>query len=274
MIAMDRTRRAWRIALRLTALNLRAQMEYRVEFLLNVAVGAIWQISVILFATVLLTRFPGMGGWSSGEVLLLAGMRLLSHGLQVLFFSRVTWVYYATYSGQLEAFLLRPMPVYRQVQLQYFPTNAIGDLAVAVTLFAGAVWRVDVDWTPVLAGYLVAALVGGMLMEAAVMTVLSAIGLHAPTTQYWTVWVEEVLATLGSYPLSILPKLVGNLLTFALPLAFVSYFPAAVITGHQDTLGVPALLAAAAPLVGLLAFVASHRLWKVSLRHYKGIASR
>jgi len=271
---VERARRAWRIALRLTALNLRAQLEYRVEFLLNVAVGAIWQISVILFATVLLTRFPGMGGWSSGEVLLLASMRLLSHGLQVLFFSRVTWVYYATYSGQLEAFLLRPMPVFRQVQLQFFPTNAIGDLAVAATLFIGAVWRVDVDWTLARASYLAAAVVGGMFMEAAMMTVLSAVGLHATGTQYWTHWVEEVLATLGSYPLNILPKLVGGILTFVLPLAFVAYFPAAVITGHQDTLGVPVWLAVSAPLVGLLAFVASHRLWQFSLRHYKGIASR
>jgi ABC-2 type transport system permease protein len=266
--------RAWRIVWRLTALNLRAQMEYRVEFLLNVAVGAIWQISVILFATVLLTRFPGMGGWSSGEVLLLASMRLLSHGLQVLFFSRVTWVYYATYSGQLEAFLLRPMPVYRQVQLQFFPTNAIGDLAVAATLFTGAVWRSGIDWTPARAGYLAAAVVGGMLMEAAMMTVLSAAGLHAPTTQYWTQWVEEILATVGSYPLSILPKLVGGLLTFFLPLAFVAYFPAAVLTGHLDTVGVPAWLAVSAPLLGLLSFVAAHRLWRFSLRHYKGIASR
>lgn len=274
MNRVARARRAWRIALRLTALNLRAQLEYRVEFLLNVAVGAVWQISVILFATVLLTRFPGLGGWSSGEVLLLAGMRLLSHGLQVLFFSRVTWVYFATHSGQLEAFLLRPMPVYRQVQLRTFPTNALGDLAVAVTLFAGAVTRAGVDWTPARAGYLAAAVVGGTLMEAAMMTVLSAIGMHAPTTQYWTHWVEEVQATLGSYPLSILPKLVGGVLTFVLPLAFVAYLPAAVITGHLDTVGVPAWLAVSAPLVGLLAFVASHRLWLFSLRHYKGIASR
>ena len=52
-----------RIAWRVTRLNFRAQLEYRTEFLLMIAIGAIWQVSVIVFATVLLTRFTGMGGW-------------------------------------------------------------------------------------------------------------------------------------------------------------------------------------------------------------------
>jgi ABC-2 type transport system permease protein len=264
---------AWRIALRLTALNIRAQLEYRGEFLLGVAIGAVWQISVIVFASVLLTRFPGMGGWASGEVLLIASMRLLSHGLQVLIFGRLTWMPMFMYGGLIDAYLLRPMPVYRQVQLAFFPPNAIGDLGVAVMLFAGAISRVDVAWTPGRIGYLVAAVIGGTLMEAAIFTTLASVSLHAPATLYWSVWLEDLLATFGNYPLSILPRLVGGVLTFLLPIAFIAYFPAAVITGHQNTVGVPAMLAAAAPLIGLVAFVASRRLFLVSLRHYKGMGS-
>ena len=52
---------AVRIAWRVTRLNVRAQLEYRTEFLLMIAIGAIWQVSVIVFATVLLTRCTGIG---------------------------------------------------------------------------------------------------------------------------------------------------------------------------------------------------------------------
>jgi ABC-2 type transport system permease protein len=228
---------------------------------------------VIVFATVLLGQFPGMSGWSSGEVLLIASMRLLSHGLYVLIFGRITWTTFFVQSGLIEVFHMRPMPVFRQVQLAYFPPNAIGDLGVAITLFAGALVRVDVDWTPARAGYLIAAVVGGMLMEASIFTVLGSVSIHAPTGLYWSTWLEDLLATVGNYPLAILPRFAADLLTFVLPLAFIAYFPAAVITGHQDSLGVPGLLAAAAPLIGLASFVASRQVWLFSLRRYKGVST-
>lgn len=264
---------AWRIAWRITVLNVRARLEYRAEFLLMAAVGAAWQISVLVFATVLLVRFPGMGGWATSEVLLMASMRLLSHGLFVLFLGRVSWLHILVQMGQIDAYLLRPMPVYRQVQLAFFNTNAVGDLAVAVSLFAGALWVVDLDWTPARIAYLAVALAGGVLMEGAIATAVSSAALHAPATSYWSLWLDELMTAFGNYPLHILPGLVRDALTFVLPLAFVAYLPAAVLTGHLDTLAVPGWLAIGAPLVGLVAYVASRKLWAVSLRHYKGMGS-
>ena len=67
-------------------------MEYRTEFLLNIAIGAIWQMSVIVFATVLLARFTGMGGWDSSDVLLIPAIRMLAHGLFVLLLGRVHFI--------------------------------------------------------------------------------------------------------------------------------------------------------------------------------------
>ncbi|MEV2198240.1 hypothetical protein AB0I02_45780 [Streptomyces phaeochromogenes] len=40
------------------------------------------------------------------------------------------------------------------------------------------------------------------------------------------------------------------LLTFGLPLAFVAYFPAGVITRHGSTLSVPVWLTELSPLIG------------------------
>ncbi len=114
---------------RITRLNFRAQLEYRFEFLLMIAIGAIWQVSVIVFATVLLaTRFTGMGGWGEpglgaadrGDAD--AGARSVRalpgpvHGLAR-----------HIQEGVIDTYLVRPMPVHRQLQLSVFPTNAIGD---------------------------------------------------------------------------------------------------------------------------------------------------
>ncbi|MEU6260914.1 ABC-2 family transporter protein [Streptomyces sp. NPDC047043] len=264
---LNAVRTAWRI----TRLNFRSQLEYRTEFLLMVAIGAIWQVSVIVFATVLLSRFSGMGGWDSSDVLLIPAMRMLAHGLFVLFLGRMHGIGRFIQEGQIDIYLLRPMPVHRQVQLQYFPTNAIGDLTVAVGLMAGALSRSQLDWTAGRITYLITCLIGGMLLEAALFTAVACASLRFPAAGYWGRWLEELLGTFGSYPLNVLPRAVGGFLTFGLPLAFVAYFPAAVLTGHGHDTGVPYWLAAFSPLLGALAYLGARLLWRWSLKHYTGV---
>ncbi|MEU2776044.1 ABC-2 family transporter protein [Streptomyces sp. NPDC007162] len=262
---------AVRIAWRITRLNFRAQLEYRTEFLMMIAIGAVWQVSVIVFATVLLTRFTGMGGWDSSDVLLIPATRMLAHGLFVLLLGRVHGVGRYIQEGRIDAYLLRPLPVHRQVQLEYFPTNAIGDLTVAVGLMVGALGRSHLDWTAGRISYLIAAVLGGMLLEAALFTVVAGASLRYPAADYWSRWLEELLGTFGSYPLNVLPRAVGGLLTYGLPLAFVAYLPVAVLTGHGHSTVVPYWLAAGSPLVGLLLYLASRGLWRWALDHYTGV---
>ncbi|MEV6168749.1 ABC-2 family transporter protein [Streptomyces sp. NPDC051954] len=260
-----------RITWRITLLNIRAAMEYRTEFLLNIAVGAIWQVSVIVFATVLLARFTGMGGWDSSDVLLIPAIRMLAHGLFVLVLGRLPFIGRQIQEGMLDVYLVRPMPVHRQVQLAYFPTNAIGDLTIAAGLMVGALSRSDLDWTSGRISYLVAAVLGGMLLEAALFTVVACASLRFPAADYWGRWLEELLGTFGSYPLNVLPKAVGGFLTYGLPLAFVAFFPAAVLTGHGHDTGAPYWLAAVSPLLGVLAYAGARLLWRWALRHYTGV---
>lgn len=261
----------WRLSLRIVGLGLRAKAEYRAEFVLMVLIGAVWQVSLIVFVSVVLVRFPGLGGWSTGDVLLVASGRLLSHGLFVAVFGSIGITSVIVQEGRIEGFQLRPVPVYRQVMLYEVPTNAIGDLLVATGLFAGALARVGLVWTFGRICYLAAMITGGMFLEAAIMTVVSAGALHLPTAVYWRTWLEEFLATFGNYPLSILPRLVGNTLTFVLPIAFIAYLPAAVLTGHATSTGLPLWLLDGSPAAGLLAYLGSRWLWAWSLRHYQGI---
>jgi len=262
---------AWSVAWQITALNFRAQLEYRVEFLIRIAFGVVWQLSIIVFAAVLLSKFSGMGGWTSSQILLLVATRMLCNGLYVLYCGSVFSLSFYVQQGLIDGYLLRPMPVFRQVQLVAFQTNGIGDLLVGIGLFVGAIARDPVDWTPGRVAYLAAGVIGGTLLITAVFTAVSAAALHFPASWYWSLWIAEVSATFGSYPLSILPRAVGELLTWVLPIAFIAYLPVGVLTGHGSTLGVPVAVAAGAPLAALAMYVGSRLLWNWSLRHYTGV---
>ncbi|MFK0111590.1 ABC transporter permease [Streptomyces sp. NPDC091217] len=262
-----------RIVSKVTSLNLRARLEYRAEFLISVLTGAIWQTSTLVFATVLLVRFPGVGGWSAPQVLLLASMRLTSHGLFVLLFGRVLSLSLITQEGWIETFLLRPIPVHRQVQLSSFSVNAIGDLLVSATLLTLAVYRFDLPWTPFRIGMMLAGLAGGCLVEAAIHTAISAAAFRYASTAHWNYWVEEITAIFGNYPLRILPGALEWLLTYILPLGFIAYIPAAVVTGNSGDVMAPHFLVTLFPLVGLMALIGARVLWNLSLRNYQGVSA-
>ncbi|MEU4160906.1 ABC-2 family transporter protein [Actinoplanes sp. NPDC026670] len=274
-VALARLRRRRFHALRLTwcvtKVNFRASLEYRGDFLLAIVSGIIWQASVLVLATVLVNRFPNLAGWTKGEILLVAALRLLSHGLYVAGFASLAALPRIVQEGKVETFMLRPLSVYRQVLFDKLFLNAIGDLAVAVTLFTIAVPEMDVDWTAQHVGYLILAVAGGVFLEASLHTVIACFALRSISTIPWSQWIDELLATFGSYPLKIFPLNVQVLFTFVIPIAFIGYVPAAQIAGKTADLPFPPWLALAAPFVGILAFTAARLLFAAGLRKYTGV---
>jgi ABC-2 type transport system permease protein len=261
----------WRTALRITAISFRARTQYRGDFITALAMGLAWQTSVFVFATVILTRFPGLGGWTSGGVLLIVAIRMLSHGGMVLVFNSLIMIPYMVQQGALDGYLIRPMPVYRQVLLYTFPLNALGDSFSALLLFAFAITRVHLAWTPLMALYLVAAVIGGVLLEAAIQTSVSILAFRFTIPIAVFMWFDRMIATFGNYPFSILPLAARAFLTYLLPVAFVAYLPAAVLTGRVASAGVPEWLAYASPAAGPLLYILARYAWYRALRHYESV---
>jgi len=258
-----------RVVGKVTALNFRARMEYRGDFVISVLFGIIWQTSTLMFASVLLTRFKGgLGSFPSSGVLLIIGMRLLSHGLYVLIFSNLAWLPRLVDEGRMDGYFLRPLPVFTQLLLSQFNVNAIGDIAVGATSLGVAISLVQVHWTLGAGAYVAAAVAGGLLIEAALQLMLSCLLLRSPGSRVLGSWVDELMSTFGNYPLSILPRVVQGLFTFALPLAFVAYFPVEVVLGIAPEHGAMSVIVHWSPVAGLLLFMLARRVWAHSLRHY------
>ena len=264
-----RARHTARIVRKVSALNFRAQMEYRGNFIASIMFGILWQTSTLMFASVLLTRFKGgLGGFPSAGVLLIIGMRLVAHGLYVLCFYNLAWLPLLVDEGRMDGYFLRPLPVFMQLLLSQFSVNAIGDLFVGLSTLGVALVLIHLHWTLWIALYVVAAVIGGALVEGAVQLMLSCLLLRSPASRVLGTWVDELMSTFGNYPLSILPRTVQGLFTFALPLAFVAFFPVEVILGIGDKHGAMSVLAHWSPAVGFVLFLCARRVWSYSLRHY------
>jgi ABC-2 type transport system permease protein len=269
----DRTslREQWALYHRINKLNLKAQAAYRGEFILGLTFGVVWQGSMVLFAGVLLLRFPGLGGWKQGDVLLIASMRLVSHSLYIGVFANIAYLSLFVQEGRMDGFLLRPMPVYRQVLLTQFRVNSFGDLLAGAGIFTLALLRLDIAWTPLKALYVIGGVLGGTMVEAGIQTLLAIPALRFTGLFTWTSWVDQMISTFGNYPLNVLPSPAKDALSFVFPVAFIAYLPAAMVTGHTASTGLPLWLTAASPAIGLAFFLAAKAAWYRSLRWYSSI---
>jgi len=255
----------------LWTMSFRAAMQYRANFVMLVVMGLIYQGTGFAFIWVVLGRFPSLGGWTLGEVAFLYGLRLVMHALSMLGSGHGRVLGYQIQRGEFDRYLLRPLPPLMQIMSQGVQVNAFGDLLGGLLLFGAAITLVGIDWSPQTLAYLVLALIGGALLEIALVLLIGALALRVVDTGTLLFLHDTFFSSFGNYPLTIFGPALRWLLTFALPLAFMAYFPAVVLLRRTGELSVPPTLAYGAPLIGALWFALAVAVFQRALRQYQSV---
>ena len=100
------------------------------------------------------------------------------------------------------------------------------------------------------------------------------------TIQFWTQEAAEVASAftyggnaLTQYPLVVYPREVVKALTYGIPLAFVSWYPALHVLGRPDPFGTPSWFAYAPPVAAAVVGLAATLAWRAGVRHYRSTGS-
>ena len=171
--------------------------------------------------------------------------------------------------GEFDRFLVRPVRPLLQVLTRSVPLSAFGDLLGGVALIVAALRLLDVSWTARAVVYLLLALFGGALIQLALRLLLASFSFRALSVNGVMGIVDDLFNNFGTYPLRIFSATLQFLLTFGLPVAFMAYFPAAVLLGRTGELLVPALLAYGAPLAGVVWMAIALWVFEHEMRHYQ-----
>ena len=260
-----------RVMRRITAAGLRAQAQYPANFVLEFLFGILYQTSTLALAAVLITRFSGIGGFSAAGVVLIVGMRLVSHGLFELCFGNILWLPLQIEEGRFEGYFLRPMPILLQVLLYELRINALGDIAAGTVICGTALSQVRLHWTAFVIVFIVAAILGGLFVEASVQLVLASLSFRSLGVRAASTWVGELMATFGNYPLSILPVSLRGMFTVVVPVAFVAYLPVVALLGYAPPHSPTWVLAHVSPVVGFGLFLFAYRFWNRGVRQYQSV---
>ena len=244
--------------------RLKILMEYRMNFLIGATSTIMIQGAGLLTVWVIMSQIPDLNGWTLPQVLLIYGMITLSKSINHMFADNL-WTLGRDYvrTGQFDRFMLRPVDPLFHLLADRFCHDGIGNFLVGLALIVIAAGRLDVTWTPLHVAYLtLMTLSGGVIFIALnLMTCVSAFWImdSVPVTR-----VVFEMHEFAKYPLSIYPRAIGLLLTWAIPFGFASYFPATRLMG----LDTPLWQAYGAPLVAAVLLAVALAVWRFGLRHY------
>jgi len=259
--------------LRLVRAQLRAQMQYKVSFLLALVGTFLMCVTEFGAVLVLFSRVPLLGGWSLAEVGLLYGLSGVCFASAELFAAALDNFQVHIVLGTFDRVLVRPRGALFQVMSEDVALRRVGRIAQAVLVLAIALQLLAIDWSVDKVVALAVALVSGTVIYFAIFVLGAAFC-------FWTVQAKEATHVftyggdgLASYPLDIYRGSVRRFFTFVVPLAFVNYEPALYLLGRPDPLGLPDAARLLSPVAALAMAALARFGWQQGVRHYQSTGS-
>jgi ABC-2 type transport system permease protein len=253
----------------LLVMKIKSRMEYRASFFIDAAAMILTYGSVYATFWVLLLRFQTLDGWDWPQLAVLLSFQLFTYAVGASFsFTQFRDMEEMVRLGQLDMLLVKPFSPWAYLTFAGYNIGYIAHITLAVGLMGWAVFQVDVDWSPGLVLYLVAAIVSAAMMVCAIMTMIGASSIVLVQSRYlysifFGFW------ELSRFPLTIYPAALQWAMITVMPLAFMSYVPAAVFLGKDVAIlggwAMPLSL-----LAGPLAVAIAMWHWRWSIRHYQG----
>jgi ABC-2 type transport system permease protein len=244
--------------------RLKILMEYRANFLIGATSTIVMQAAGLLTVWVVMSQIPDLNGWTLPQILLIYGMITLAKSINHMFADNL-WTLGRDYvrTGQFDRFMVRPVDPLFHLLADRFCHDGIGNFLVGAVLVGIAARQLGIDWTPETVLYLIVMVLSGGV-------IFIALNLATAVSAFWimdSVPVTRVVFEMhefAKYPLTIYPRAIGLILTWAIPFGFASFYPAAHLMGEA----VAPWLAYGAPVVAVVLLLIALRVWRFGLRHY------
>jgi ABC-2 type transport system permease protein len=251
----------------IVSISIQRDLAYRTDIFVRLALSAVAAVSAMVALTALYSRVDHLAGWTFGEAVLVLGIFMMVNGVILTFVEpNLEWFAEKLRQGMLDDVLVKPVS---SLFLTSFATSRPWSLVDVVV--GGIVSAIGISSLrdPVTAGGVGAGLllVGvGVLSAWAIRMGCAAAAFWAPGLELSVFWYAPW--TLGRYPLDTYGRVARAALTYVLPVAFVSTFPARALTrGATPELLIGGLVTAA------IVSVAITLLWRAALRRYTSATS-
>lgn len=243
------------------------EMEFRSNFLLGITRQLLWLAIFLFTIEVIFANTDTLAGWSRPQVLVVLALSRLVEGLVDIVLTRnIADLPYLVQTGKFDSHLLKPVPI--QLYSAFHKVNMynLGNFLAGIILLAYATTLMEhintVQWV-------VSALLVGLGITIYYSLLILAASLVFFTERLESLWgMMSLLTEPLTVPFDIFPRLPRLALTYLLPIAFLVFVPAQVLTGRLQIWQLPVAIVITAIFL-LLANLA----WRAGLRRYSSASS-
>ena len=223
---MEKIKRYIKIYKHFLKLNIKTMLEYKADFLISLFTNIPLQIVEILFIWVIFNNIKTLDGWSFYEIALVYGMMMTAKGIADVFFDNLYEMpkQYIK-KGTFDNIKLQPMHSLFNIITREIYLGAIGGIIVGIAITVVSIINLEINFFILEFLMLVIFILCGGLIFGALMTI-------GATFTFWIVESMEIIWSLyvfhqfTLYPIKIYSKLIIGILTYVIPYAFVSFYPA------------------------------------------------
>ncbi|AJY75058.1 ABC transporter permease [Paenibacillus beijingensis] len=249
--------------------NLRSRMAYPLNFVIGVLSITFLGLSFILVSWVITQKVPIINGWGTYELIFMTSLWRTTHGIFVALFVQVWWLDSLIRGGEFDRYLVRPLNPMFSFATHSIQIYGFGDMLAGIIGLAISMGHIP-GWTLGKIAYLLVLVISGAAIEWSLQMLIGCI-------VFWTLQggamrhiLDLLLAQFTRFPLSVYNGGLQVLLTFILPVAFISYYPSYFFFGDRSSIPFSPVLMYLTPIVALLLVLITYYVWKKGLDVYKG----
>ena len=257
----------------LVSMWIRSSLAYPASFVLMLIAQALITCTDFIAILLMFSHLKAFGGFSLSEMALLYGTASMTLGLADLATGSVERIGQRIRGGDLDVWLVRPVPAFLQAVSDNFALRRLGRPIQALIVMVVALSNLEVDWTAAKVLLLVVSLISGAVIFGAIFVLGAAF-------QFISIDAAEVTNSftyggqfLTQYPLSIFGKNIVRAVTFVVPLAFVNYYPVLYVLDKPAPLGLAGWTGLLAPAVAVVMVALAALAWRGGLRRYRSSGS-
>jgi ABC-2 type transport system permease protein len=248
--------------------SLLIDLEYRADFLtalLMTALDIVWSVGT---AIVFYTHRDSIGGWRFHEALIVIGLFFVILAIVDAFiFPNVQELGQHIRKGTLDFVLIKPVGSQLHATLRRYKVPRLSNGIAGLIIIGYAL--AQLGWQPQALQLLlfIALFVAAAIILYSIMVMLASI-------TFWAVQMDNIQELFfaffeaAKYPASAFPQPVRFIITFIIPVAFLTSVPAEAILNRVT----PQLAAYGCVLAAVLLFLCTH-FWRIAVRSYSSASS-
>jgi ABC-2 type transport system permease protein len=264
-----------RIGLILMWARARADMQYRLSFVLRVTAAVLVLFGDWVAIWAIADRFGSIGGWTLQPLLYLYGVSALSFRISDAFLGgAVERCAEFVRTGRLDSMLTRPVGVLWQLIGEGFAVRRVMQMLSIVPFFVLGLRDNSIDWSWDTVVVVTLVILNATVLYASIFTIVNTLGFWAPNAAEIANAFTYGGQTAAQYPLHVMDRWVRGVMLSIVPVGFAVYLPAFLVLPNVPN---PLNITPTQSWLSLCACVPSALLagamWRGALRRYRSTGS-